>query len=180
MCRGYGLARGRCGKLGGRTMQNSSFSYLPSALVIGVPEIDEQHAHLFEQLEQFKASCIEHNAFMADEAEALFSTLVDHCQTEERIANEAHLDFREHGEKHRLMLRSIRKMLNDMERPGADVFSLIRYVDYWFERHIHDEDLTLGLNLKQRASTQFRHKAAWGEMIGDSSPAELSAFPESA
>jgi len=130
-------------------MQNSSISYLPSTLVVDFQEIDDQHAHLFEQLETFKASCIEHNAYQADEAEALFSALVVHCRTEERLAGEAGLDFRRHGEKHRVMLRSIRKMLDDMENPGADVFSLIRYVEYWFERHIQEEDRNLGINLKQ-------------------------------
>lgn len=130
-------------------MRSSSLSYLPSALVIDVPEIDEQHACLFEQLEEFKASCIEHNAYQADEAEALFATLTTHCQTEERLAGQAGIDFRQHGEKHRIMLRGIRKMLDDMDNPGADVFGLIRYVDYWFERHIQEEDRNLGINLKR-------------------------------
>lgn len=141
-------------------MQNSSISYLPSTLVIDIQEIDDQHAHLFEQLEVFKASCIEHNAYQSDEAEALFSTLVVHCQTEERLAGEAGLDFRRHGEKHRVMLRSIRKMLDDMENPDADVFSLIRYIDYWFERHIQEEDRNLGINLKQVAFAEVGQQFA--------------------
>jgi len=70
-------------------MGNSSLSYLPNALVIEVPEIDHQHARLFEQLEVFKASCIEHNAFVSEEAEAIFQILVDHCATEERLAAQA-------------------------------------------------------------------------------------------
>lgn len=130
-------------------MHATYLSYLPSALVIDVQEIDEQHARLFEQLDAFKAACIERNAFLPDEAEALFATLMAHCQTEERLARQAGLDFGLHGEKHRVMLRGIRKMLNDMNNPGADVFSLIRYVDYWFERHIQEEDRKLGVDLKQ-------------------------------
>lgn len=130
-------------------MQNSSFSYLPSTLVIDIAEIDDQHARLFEQLEIFKASCIEHNAVSLDEAEALFASLVEHCQTEERLAREAGLDFRRHGEKHTTMLRSIRNVLDDLERPGVDVFGLIRYVGCWFERHIREEDKNLGLDLRQ-------------------------------
>ncbi|MDE2440855.1 MAG: hemerythrin family protein [Betaproteobacteria bacterium] len=134
-------------------MRNSSFSYLPSALVIDIPEIDAQHAHLFEQLEVFKASCIERNEVPVDEAEALFSTLVEHCRTEERLAREAGLDFRRHGEKHAAMLHSIRNVLDDMERPGVDVFGLIRYVGCWFERHIREEDKSLGLDLLQVTRT---------------------------
>jgi hemerythrin-like metal-binding protein len=141
-------------------MQNSSISYLPSNLIIDIREIDDQHAHLFEQLETFKASCIEHNAYQPNEAEALFSALLVHCRTEERLAGEAGLDFRRHGEKHRLMLRSIRKMLDDMENPDADVFSLIRYIEYWFERHIQEEDRNLGINLKQVAFAEVGQQFA--------------------
>ncbi len=130
-------------------MRNSSFSYLPSTLVVDIPEIDEQHAHLFEQLEVFKASCLEHNAVPADEAEALFNTLLEHCRTEERLAREAGLDFHRHGEKHATMLHSIRNVLNDMERPGVNVFGVIRYIACWFERHIREEDKNLGLYLRQ-------------------------------
>lgn len=141
-------------------MRSSFLSYLPSALVIDIPEIDEQHAHLFEQLDNFKASCIEHNTYRADEAEALFATLMAHCRTEERLAGEAAIDFRRHGEKHRAMLRGIRKMLDDMENTGGDVFSLIRYVDYWFERHIQEEDRNLGINLKQVAFVEVGEQFA--------------------
>lgn len=141
-------------------MRSSSLSYLPSTLVIDVPEIDEQHAGLFEQLETFKVSCIDHNAYQADEAEALFATLEAHCRTEERLARQSGLDFSGHGEKHRLMLRGIRKMLNDMEKPGGDVFSLIRYVDYWFERHIQEEDRNLGINLRQAAFVEVGEQFA--------------------
>ena len=63
------------------------------------------------------------------------------------------------------MLRGIRKMLDDMEKPGADVFSLIRYVDYWFERHIQEEDRNLGINLKQMAFAEVGEQFA-DEFLG--------------
>ncbi|HLO62943.1 MAG TPA: hemerythrin family protein [Azonexus sp.] len=117
--------------------------------MIDIPEIDDQHARLFEQLEVFKASCLEHNAVPLDEAEALFTALLEHCRTEERLAREAGLDFRRHAEKHATMLHSIRKVLDDMERPGVNVFGVIRYIGCWFERHIREEDKRLGLYLRQ-------------------------------
>ncbi len=132
-------------------MGSPSFSYLPTTLVVDVHEIDQQHANLFEQLTALKSACVEHNAYMPQEAEALFLTLVEHCQTEERLAQAAGLDFRRHGEKHRAMLHGIRKRLDDMERPEADVFGLIRYVEYWFERHITEEDKGLGESLRRSA-----------------------------
>ena len=141
-------------------MDNRSFSYLPTALMVDVPEIDQQHADLFEQLAALKLACVEHNAYMPQEAEALFLTLVEHCETEERLAQVAGLDFRRHGEKHRAMLHSIRKRLDEMERPEADVFGLIRYVEYWFERHIKEEDKGLGENLRQSAFLEIGQQFA--------------------
>lgn len=150
-------------------MANSSLSYLPNALVIDVPEIDLQHAQLFAQLEAFKASCVEHNAFMSQEAEEIFRTLVDHCETEERLAAVAGLDFRRHGEKHRAMLNGIRKRLDAMEHPEADVYGLIRYVEYWFERHIKEEDKNLGENLRQSSFADVGQQFA-DEFLEERSP----------
>ncbi len=128
-------------------MDSRSFSYLPGALLINVPEIDAQHADLFERLASLKISCIEHNAYMQEEADELFVTLVEHCETEERLAREAGVDFRRHGEKHLAMLHGIRKRLDEMEHPEADVYGVIRYIEYWLERHIREEDTLLGKSL---------------------------------
>lgn len=147
-------------------MDNSSLAYLPDVLVINVPEVDGQHARLFEQLELFKAACLESNAFMSDQAEALFAYLVAHCETEERLAGEAKLDFRRHGEKHRVMLKGIRKRLDEMEHPEADVFGLIRYVAYWFERHIKEEDIGLGDSLRQALSPNVQPSFVKGQRRG--------------
>ena len=141
-------------------MDSLSFSYLPTALVVDVHEIDLQHANLFEQLAALKSACVDHNAYMPLEAEALFLSLVEHCETEERLARAAGLDFLRHGEKHRAMLHSIRKRLDDMERPEADVFGLIRYVEYWFERHITEEDKGLGESLRQSAFLEVGQQVA--------------------
>lgn len=128
-------------------MESRSFSYLPAALRVHVPVIDAQHADLFERLASLKVSCIEHNAYMQEEADALFVTLVEHCETEERLAREAGVDFRRHGEKHVVMLHGIRKRLDEMEHPEADVYGLIRFIEYWLERHIREEDKLLGMSL---------------------------------
>src|SRR5574343_1907309 len=141
-------------------MDSLSFSYLPTALVVDVHEIDQQHANLFEQLAALKSACVDHNAYMPLEAEALFLSLVEHCETEERLARAAGLDFRRHGEKHRAMLKGIRKGLNDMKRPEADVFGLIRYVEYWLEHHIEDEDKGLGDCLHQAAFAEVGQQFA--------------------
>ena len=47
-----------------------------------------------------------------------------------------------------------------MERPEADVFGLIRYVEYWFERHITEEDKGLGESLRQSAFLEVGQQVA--------------------
>lgn len=134
---------------------NTGFSsHLPCALIVNVPEIDHQHDALFSELAALKSMSIEQNALPLERAEALFDLLVEHCATEERLAGEAGLDFRAHREKHERMLKGIRKMLNEVENEALDVFSLIRYVDYWFERHISEDDKDLAYALQLAAHAE--------------------------
>lgn len=125
--------------------------FLPVALIINVPEVDEQHAGLFARLARLKHRCIETNCLPSDDAISLLESLRIHCATEERLANLASLDFTTHAKKHQLMLKGIEKTLHDVRNEKTDIFSLIKYIEYWFERHIIEEDKELGRNL-QKAS----------------------------
>ena len=86
------------------------------------------------------------------------------------LAAQAGLDFGRHGDKHRLMLSGIRKRLDAMAHPEADVYGLIRYVEYWFERHITEEDKGLGQQLRQSA------RLSEGKQFVDSFPAQQSSY----
>lgn len=125
--------------------------FLPRELLVDVPAIDRQHDDLFTQFEALKAICLEQNILPAAEAEALLDNLEVHFATEEKFALDAGIDFGRHGEKHRKMLASVRKMLANVIVGELDAFSLIRYLDYWFERHIREEDKSLGRSLQRAA-----------------------------
>lgn len=114
--------------------------FLPNALVLGVPEIDAEHAKIFERLVALKAEHIESNSFPADAAEALLAALRSHFATEERLAELAGLDFVAHTDKHERMLNLVAMNLGKMRSGGVDCFTLYRYLGYWFERHIEEED----------------------------------------
>lgn len=129
-------------------MSDQHRQFLPEELLVSVPLMDDQHAHLFAQLEALKSLCIEQNALPQSEAEALYQTLVEHCESEAALAAAAGVNFSTHNQKHQAMLTGIRKMINEVLHERLDVFSLIRYVDYWFERHILDEDKHLGEALR--------------------------------
>ncbi|UCV01827.1 bacteriohemerythrin [Dechloromonas denitrificans] len=124
--------------------------FLPDSLVVNVPEIDEQHAELFARLASLKSLCIEANCLPSDQAEALLEALRIHCSTEEAFAERAGLDFTVHANKHRTMLKGIEKTLAQVRQERMDIYSLIRYIEYWFERHIREEDIDLGAELQQR------------------------------
>lgn len=126
--------------------------YLPIELLIDVPEIDDQHAELFARLEQLKVHCIDMNCMPLDEADALFTALSIHCETEEHFAKKAEIDFSTHAFKHQKMLRGIYRTLQEVRDGRMDVFSLIRFIEYWFERHIIDEDKPLGVLLQASTS----------------------------
>lgn len=132
-------------------MNADTAAYLPEALVINVPEIDEQHAGLFAGLAQLKDRCIESNCLPPDDAEKLLAALRIHCATEEAMADQAGLEFAAHAAKHQHMLKGIAKTLDEVLEGRMDAFSLIRYLEYWFERHIREEDSGFGLGLHQAA-----------------------------
>lgn len=129
--------------------------FLPDSLVLNVPELDDQHAALFARLSKLKSLCIEANCLPTDQAEALLESLRVHCATEEALALEAGLDFSVHAGKHQAMLKGIAKTLELVRLGQMDVYSLIRYIEYWFERHIREEDMALGLELQRMVFPVF-------------------------
>jgi hemerythrin len=76
-------------------------TFLPCALIVNIPEIDDQHAELFARLSKLKDICIEANTLPSGEAESILEILRVHCATEERLAKESGLVFTEHAKKHK-------------------------------------------------------------------------------
>lgn len=113
---------------------------LPESLVLDVPEVDAQHEEIFFRVEWLKAACLEANGLVDAPADELLAFLKMHFATEERIARDAGLDFSEHACKHATSLAMIGRAVNEVRRGERDIFSLLRYFEIWFERHIVEED----------------------------------------
>lgn len=139
---------------------NSSF-FLPEALVLEVPEVDTQHRALFAGLAELKAVCVKENELPMARAERLLAELREHFATEERLADEAGYDFSEHAQKHARMLAAISKGVADVQKGERDVFGVLRFIEYWFERHIKEDDRPLGESLVALRSSPMglRHGA---------------------
>lgn len=136
-------------------MNADTVTFLPSTLIVNIQEIDDQHAELFSSLAKLKMLCIERNELPQADSEALLQALRVHCATEEKLATGSGLNFSDHGKKHKKMLAAISKAIIDVHEGRMDVFSVLRYIEYWFERHIREEDLNLGRNLQQVSSGLF-------------------------
>lgn len=124
-------------------MSGDAAYFLPDSLILNVPEIDEQHRELFAKLAEIKAICIAENCLPEASAEALLGFLQDHFATEERMAKTAGYDFSQHAAKHEIMITAIRQGIVKVRIGKKDVFGLLKFVEYWFERHISEEDLPL-------------------------------------
>lgn len=124
-------------------MGSEAAYFLPNSLVLGVPEIDAQHRELFAKLAEIKATCIAENCLPEASADALLVFLQDHFLTEERLAKAAGYDFSRHAAKHEIMIAAIRQGIAKVQIGKKDVFGLLKFVEYWFERHIAEEDLLL-------------------------------------
>lgn len=113
---------------------------LPEALLVDLPEIDAQHEEIFHRIEALKTTCFESSYVPIDEFHALLDFFATHFATEERIAADAGLDFTDHARIHDDTLRLLQKALGDVITGTQDVHSFLRYAEYWFERHISEDD----------------------------------------
>ena len=113
---------------------------LPEALLVDLPEIDAQHEEIFTRIESLKIACFESTYVPIEAFHAFLELFEGHFATEERIAAEAGLDFAAHAKIHTDTLRLLWKAFGDVLNGGHDAHAFLRYAEYWFERHISEDD----------------------------------------
>jgi len=113
---------------------------LPEALLIDLPEIDAQHEEIFRRIESLKLACIGSGPIPFEDFDSLLAYLKYHFGSEERVAGEVGVDFLDHATVHRENLHALRKAFDEVRGGARDVHSFLRYAEYWFERHISEED----------------------------------------
>jgi hemerythrin len=130
---------------------------LPEALLVDLPEIDQQHEEIFRRIESLKTACFADNYIPIGDLAALLDYFALHFATEERIATAAGLDFADHARIHKDTLRLLRKAFGDVIRGEHDAHAFLRYSEYWFERHISEDDrlfaATLQAGIRSRPGT---------------------------
>ncbi|PKO87125.1 MAG: hemerythrin [Betaproteobacteria bacterium HGW-Betaproteobacteria-12] len=131
-------------------MDISSRGLLPELLVLDIPEVDAQHEAIFYRIENLKFHCIEQNDLPEAVVGDLLDYLSEHFATEERIAAARQLDFTDHARMHRETLTTLRGWVRVVLSGQRDVFSFLRYLEIWFERHIREEDQPFAAELHAR------------------------------
>lgn len=113
---------------------------LPEFLLVDWLELDLQHEDLFCRIESLKTLCFESEEAPLLEFERLLGFFKKHFSTEEALANEAGLDFSRHARIHQNSLLSLSRALAEVGEGARDRHSFLRYVEFWLERHIRQED----------------------------------------
>ncbi len=126
---------------------------LPEALLIDLPEIDPQHEEIFRRIESLKLACIGSGPIPFEDFDSLLAYLKYHFGSEERIANELGIDFLDHAAVHRDNLQALRKAFDEVRGGARDVHSFLRYAEYWFERHIAEEDKPFATKVRSHNAT---------------------------
>lgn len=133
-------------------MHGTTAGFLPEALVLHIPELDSQHEALFMQLAALKSCCFETGCLPADRTDEMLAALWAHFATEEQLARTMAMPFAEHAGKHQELLDTLARAFAEVQEGRREVFSLLRYIDYWFERHISDDDRHFGTWLGRHPS----------------------------
>lgn len=131
-------------------MHSHSDSFLPEGLLVDFPLIDVQHDGIFRGLQTLKVLCVDGGNALSKEFDAVVDLFADHFATEERLAAEAGLDFCEHARIHRETLRLLRRASADAVMAATGGHALLRYCEYWFERHINQTDRYFVQDLMRR------------------------------
>ncbi|MBI4741420.1 MAG: hemerythrin family protein [Betaproteobacteria bacterium] len=140
---------------------------LPEALVIDLPEVDAQHEEIFVRLEALKDACFGAEARPVDKFGQLLDFVAHHFATEERIAEQAGLEFSRHYQSHCDNLHILGKALNEVRKGTRDVHSFLRFVEFWLERHIVEEDKPFGASMRLLAQPARRQmRPVFGSLAG--------------
>lgn len=113
---------------------------LPEFLLLDLLELDLQHEDLFCRIESLKAACFDREEAPVLEFEHLLDLFKQHFLSEEAMAKEAGLDFSRHARIHQNSLLSLSRALAEVCDGVRDRHSFLRYVEFWLERHIRQED----------------------------------------
>lgn len=135
-------------------MKPQSPGMLPMGLMVDNAELDAQHDALFALIERLKNDAMAAGSLAPEVLHDMAQRFEEHFATEERLANEAGIEFLVHHEEHAKNLRLLHKAVGEIGAGKLDLHTFLRYIEYWFEQHITGYDKRFASRLAQ---TQPRH-----------------------
>jgi len=155
-------------------MERMPQGLLPVELMIDHGELDAQHNEIFWRIEALKESSLLAGEPPLDDVVALVSCFTRHFATEERLAQEAAIEFSIHAREHHQAARVLQKAETDLGSGRLNLRTFLRYLEYWFEQHINEYDKPLGYRLGTLEERRSGRRAGFGAPL-TSSIAGLSA-----
>ncbi|MGB4911273.1 MAG: hypothetical protein WBO95_03900 [Candidatus Dechloromonas phosphoritropha] len=126
--------------------------HMPTELLSGVAEMDDQHDRLFNEIVQVKCALLE---VVNDHTDGLAllsgfaKDLVAHFAWEEAAAKAEGIPFEEsHIKEHRRISTFIRAKVGEVSRGECNIPALMVFMERYFENHVVQYDLKLGHDLQ--------------------------------
>ncbi len=126
--------------------------HIPTELLSGVAEMDDQHDRLFNEIVQIKCALFEVASDHTDGL-ALLSRfaedLVAHFAWEEAAAKAEGIPFDEsHLKEHRKITAFIQAKVGEVSRGECNIPALMVFMERCFETHVAQHDLKFGHDLQ--------------------------------
>jgi hemerythrin-like metal-binding protein len=126
--------------------------HMPTALLSGVAEMDDQHDRLFNEIVQVKCALLEVAGDHADGL-ALLSRFAEdldaHFAWEEEAARAKGIPFDEgHFKEHRKITAFVQAKVGEVSRGECNIPALMVFMERCFETHVAQYDLKLGHDLQ--------------------------------
>jgi diguanylate cyclase (GGDEF)-like protein/hemerythrin-like metal-binding protein len=134
--------------------------------VTGLSEVDKQHHHLVDLINQFGNLLADNDVRMQD-VDSLFGKLADyavyHFQEEEKLMAEVRLDARHlyhHVGVHKSFLGDVTSLYSGISQDTLDqADALLKFLIHWLAYHILGEDQDMGRQIKAIQSGMNPHEA---------------------
>ena len=125
---------------------------LSAEYLVDHPMIDRQHAEIHSLLSSVTDEYLKTGKLHSQRVQRLLVLIGQHFATEEQLAKKAALPFTEHAKVHNDNLQQMRDSFDLVAEGLSDTTAFLRYVDFWFMRHILQFDKPFAADLNAHAS----------------------------
>ena len=140
--------------------------YWGAHFVTGLTEVDEQHHHLVDIINQF-SSLLAENVIHVDDVDRLYNQLADyavyHFQEEEKLMSEVKVDtlhLNHHIDVHKGFLDDVTSIYSSISMDNLDQAStFLKFLIHWLAYHILGEDQDMARQIKAVQSGMSPHEA---------------------